>query len=144
MFGQVVQVKNAVASATPSVGAVIRTGSLIQSLGTDSAGNVWVSAPTISDFSIEPNPIYVIKNGASSATAVVGLSFLGGSIPVLTGMLYPSSSHAIIHVHVLYESSTFLALFIICFCCLTFLIPTLLNPMSTLEKVGSSLDEWFT
>lgn len=81
-------------TGVPRVGAVISTGSFVQTLGTDRSGSIWVSAPSFSDTAVEPNGVYVIAKGASTATAVAGLSFLGGTVPVLSGKLSP-------YVHVL-------------------------------------------
>ena len=84
---QVVPVTNAIGSGSPTIGAVIPTGSFVQSLGTDSGGNIWASAPSFTDTQVKPNSVYVIPKGASAARAVAGLAFLGVTTPILCGKL---------------------------------------------------------
>ena len=65
-----VPVTNAAGTGTPTIGAVIPTGSYITSIAADRTSDVWVST--------EGSPVYIIANGTSTATVVSGIVYRAG------------------------------------------------------------------
>lgn len=75
---QVFPISNVAGTGTPTIGAVIMTGSNLQTIAADRISNIWLASTVVADEGVT-NAIYVITKDTTTVTPVTGYTLAAGA-----------------------------------------------------------------